>query len=81
MITVPFDKETVEQTLADNECLVPKCGRMAKSRGLCGACYQAAKTLVDSGKTTWEELEERKRVLPSRRETSGGRDNWFLGNE
>lgn len=43
-----------------NECLTPGC--IAKGlpnyRGLCLKHYSTAKKLVESGKTTWEELEK-----------------------
>lgn len=38
------------------KCLVPKCEKAAKTRGLCHTCYQSAKGLVKKGVTTWEKL-------------------------
>jgi hypothetical protein len=38
------------------KCLIPGCDRVAKSRGLCIVCYQAARNKVLAGKVTWEEL-------------------------
>lgn len=52
----------------------PKCvvtGEPAVSRGLCARCYQAASSLVKSGKVTWEELEARGLALPSTRADAG----------
>ena len=39
-------------------CMTRNCGRPAGSaRGLCTACYAAAKRMVSRGKATWVELE------------------------
>ena len=41
-------------------CVIPNCTTKTKknnARGLCRICYRRAKTLIDSGKTTWAELE------------------------
>lgn len=43
------------------QCMVPQCERpqaLAMKRGLCMPCYSKAKKMVESGKTTWEQLEE-----------------------
>lgn len=39
------------------ECL-GECGREARNRGLCHACYQSARRAVLSGKITWKKMEE-----------------------
>ena len=46
------------------KCLVPDCGRLVMTRGLCQACYSVARHLVNDGKTTWEALEVAGKVLP-----------------
>ncbi len=38
-------------------CIVPGCSRRVKTRGLCGACYEAARHKVEDGEVTWAELE------------------------
>jgi hypothetical protein len=40
-------------------CLITNCVRFPFSRGLCSACYTAARVAVKSGKTTWLDLETR----------------------
>ena len=44
-------------------CLA-RCGRAARTRGLCLACYQAARVLVRAGRATWRQLEEAGRARP-----------------
>lgn len=41
------------------KCLTPECKRpqAANCKGLCMICVSKAKKLVESGQTTWEELE------------------------
>lgn len=41
-------------------CLTPNCKNKdcASLKGLCMKCYSTAKKLVESGKTTWDKLEE-----------------------
>jgi hypothetical protein len=46
-------------------CLA-RCGRAARTRGLCHACYVAALRLVRTGETTWRRLEEAGRARPRR---------------
>lgn len=51
----------------ETRCLVPGCTRRRQSpRGCCQPCYAAAKRMVDRKETTWEELEQRKILLPKR---------------
>lgn len=42
------------------KCLIEGChnGVAENMRGLCMKCYSDAKGLVDSGKTSWEDLEQ-----------------------
>lgn len=40
-------------------CIVPKCNKAVKVRGLCMACYCIARRLVANGETTWTKLEKR----------------------
>ena len=35
-------------------CVIPDCGRVAYSRGICRRCYLAAAASVRQRKTTWE---------------------------
>jgi hypothetical protein len=37
-------------------CYVDGCTQNATQNGLCGACHQAAQTMVDQGETTWRDL-------------------------
>ncbi len=47
------------------KCLTPKCERAANScRGLCSACYNTAKLMVDNGEASWELLQEAKLIKP-----------------
>lgn len=41
----------------DKTCLTPECGKPARWKGLCQACYGCAKTMIDREEVTWEELE------------------------
>jgi hypothetical protein len=50
---------TIQPSLqSKSKCLTPECradGIIAQ-KGLCMRCYSAAKKLVESGRTTWEQL-------------------------
>lgn len=47
------------------KCLTPKCERIANScRGLCSACYNTAKLMVDNGEASWQLLQEAKLIKP-----------------
>lgn len=46
-------------------CLTPNCRRPPAKRGLCLVCYSRAKRAVESGKVTWDKLEEIELILPS----------------
>jgi len=65
----------------NEECLYPGCRCWPSARGLCMSHYNSAAHLVRSRRTTWEEMEERKAVLP--RKGKGGRrieiEKYFLG--
>jgi hypothetical protein len=39
-------------------CVTPNCNKPAKWKGLCSACYGAAKKLIDDEQTSWDELIE-----------------------
>jgi len=41
-----------------DKCLVPKCPKPAKVRGLCCTCHAGARAEIKLGRTTWAELEE-----------------------
>jgi len=49
------------------ECVVKNCKEVSKSRGLCRACYLSAHNVVNLGKTSWEQLEERGLALNNRK--------------
>jgi hypothetical protein len=52
----------------------------AIARGLCNSCYQAAKYRVQTGRTTWEKLEESGRALPlagKRVKHDSNLNDWF----
>lgn len=43
-----------------SNCIIPECwGGVRYSRGLCFQCYDIARLLVNSNKTTWGDLEVR----------------------
>ncbi len=46
------------ETKVSDLCLVPGCEKPRRWKGICQSCYGQAKRLIDSGKTTWEELQE-----------------------
>jgi hypothetical protein len=56
-------------------CIRPGCNSPAKIKGLCLSDYTSAARLVKKGKTTWEELEAKGKVLPNKR---GNKSKWFL---
>jgi hypothetical protein len=47
------------------DCLTPDCSGVARSRGLCAACYGTARLRVASGLNTWTELEVAGLALPT----------------
>jgi hypothetical protein len=58
------------------KCLIEKCERLSKSRGLCFSCYQTATNLIKDKKTTWEKLEEL--GLARKRQHIGGNGGVFM---
>jgi len=62
------------------KCLFPPCDRPAKGRGLCATHYAGAFYHVSKGYSTWEQLENEGRALPSRTADVGGRfSTWLKG--
>ena len=53
------------------KCIIFGCGRSAKTRGLCGPCYQAARAKVKKGAVEWGTLERLDMASPPTR--VGGR--------
>lgn len=54
------------------QCQAPQCEAPARSRGLCKKCIDKARYLVDTGQTTWEQLERTGKCLPPTKR--GGRN-------
>jgi len=54
----------IRAEIKKHECVVPRCKRKVKSRGLCASCYEKQRKNVANGQTTWEKLEELKLSLP-----------------
>lgn len=46
------------------KCVIKECDGKRRARGLCPACYQRAKALVNSGVRTWDQLVKQKVALP-----------------
>ena len=48
------------QPLQKSKCLTPECRKegVLAYKSLCLGCYSSAKKLIESGKTTWEQLAE-----------------------
>lgn len=63
-------------------CMNPECDRDTShrnsSRGLCGHCYRSAMNLVQSGRTTWAELEANGKCQSSRISVTKSQAGWFL---
>lgn len=53
------------------KCIFKGCNLDRKSRGLCARHYQSAGVTVDTGKTTWAELEKLGMVLPVTQRSTG----------
>jgi hypothetical protein len=66
-------------------CINHICGKTVYARGLCFACYTAARARVVSKQTTWKALEKANRALPSRssgkRAPTSQRGKWLLGTK
>lgn len=50
--------------LGSPSCVTEGCGKERKWKGLCSSCYGQARHLIDSNRTTWDELEELKLIIP-----------------
>ena len=53
--------------ITNTTCITPDCNNKAApgyGRGLCQKCYSSAKRAVESGKVTWDRLEELGLALP-----------------
>lgn len=61
-----------------NKCLCPTCDSPSYSRGLCQRCYNLARSLVKTGKTTWEQLQYFGKCLPCKTK-AGDRLIWLRG--
>jgi hypothetical protein len=48
----------------EGSCLCCKEKRPVRGRGLCDACYEAARRAVNAGETTWAALEKKKLAKP-----------------
>lgn len=59
------------------ECLFPGCETEQRTRGLCSSHYNVAVRLVKSGVATWEELEERGKVLKARKSRNAEFEDWL----
>jgi hypothetical protein len=63
------------------KCLNPSCLMKSGTRGLCSSCYQSARLLIASGKTTWEKLEASGRTKPTKGICGGHAGEWLLGGD
>jgi hypothetical protein len=70
-------KKTVEVEL----CIFPGCNRAVTARGLCKTHYSCAAQLVRDNKTSWAELENSGKSLPTFRRGphKGYVQDYFLG--
>lgn len=59
-------------------CLNPQCDAEPWARGLCNACYSAARRQVALGRVTWEALEQAGMALKPGRPRPGKRIAWVL---
>ncbi len=44
-------------------CLIPDCGRIYRTRGLCYRCYAALTLRIKKGELTWEQAEQQGKCL------------------
>lgn len=65
-------------SIRQDKCLRPECQRPRKARGLCDGCYQVAQRLVQTGKTTWETLEQAGKVLARKNRAAVSAAGWLL---
>ena len=75
-VAVQFSQTPIQDHLETNAslppaktCLTPGCDGKVRSRGLCQACYNAARLRVNSEVATWEELEKAGLALPSKKKS------------
>ena len=47
------------------KCLACKKIKPTRGRTLCDSCYEAARRMVNTGKTTWAKLEKKKLASPA----------------
>jgi hypothetical protein len=59
-------------------CLLPKCKKAPKCRGLCPGHYAVALKLVRMQKITWAELEAAGKCKPPGHPKTGHIQEWFL---
>ncbi len=59
-------------------CMAPDCPKEADTRGLCGRHYRLASTLVNRGKTTWEELVKNGKCKEVTNKNRKSVTDWFL---
>ncbi len=64
-----------------DKCLVDYCRKELttfSARGLCAKHYRSIRRIIEKGKTTWKELEERGKVLPDGRTANTSKlMNWI----
>ncbi len=53
------------------KCLIDECNNVAKTRGLCLICYQAASAIIKRGNTTWKKLESVELANEAQHKSSG----------
>ena len=57
-----------------DKCIVDYCSNdttdLCSARGLCGKHYRSMRSVIARGITTWEQLEEKGKVLPDKRRAS-----------
>ena len=57
MLSMSREIQNADDVSDGKPCAVPECAKEAKWKGLCQTCYGCAKSMIDNGETTWEELE------------------------
>jgi len=64
----------------NDDCLVPKCYLDRLCRGLCKKHYGVASKLIQNNKTTWNQLEDADKCLPSKGvgRPASKTTKWFL---
>lgn len=64
--------------MSENPCLVPECGRNARTRGLCDRHYMYLCHKIKNGITTWDEVVKNGKALPRMNTRSGTQSSWLL---